>query len=320
MAPVENRTLGTSGLSISPLVLGGNVFGWTIDEKRSFEILDAWVDAGFNCIDTADVYSVWQPGGKGGESETIIGRWLKRSGKRDRVVLLTKVGWAMAEDRKGLAKTYVLEAVEESLSRLQTDTIDLYQSHVDDTALPVEEPLSAYAQLINQGKVRAIGASNFSAERLRSALEASSRDGLPAYSCLQPLYNLYDRSDYESALETVCLSHGLGVITYSSLRSGFLSGKYRNEEDLSKSLRGKRVKDFMNPRGMRILEAVTEVAAQLDTAPSTVALAWLISRPTVTAPIVSATSREQLAQLVAAPQLELEPDQLDLLGRASQKE
>jgi len=317
---MQNRTLGTSGLSISPLVLGGNVFGWTIDESQSFEILDAWVDAGFNCVDTANVYSVWQPGHQGGESETIIGRWLKRTGKRDRIVLATKVGWTMGDGRKGLARDYVVQAAEESLNRLQTDYIDLYQSHLDDPDLPVEEPLAAYAQLIEQGRVRAIGASNFTSERLRTALEASSRDSLPSYACLQPLYNLYDRDAYEASLETVCLSHGLGVITYSSLRSGFLSGKYRSEADLSKSVRGNRVKDFLNPRGLRILDAVTDVARQLECAPSTVALAWLLSRPTVTAPIVSATSREQLAELVAAPHLRLEAEHLDLLGRASRNE
>lgn len=317
---MQKRPLGRSGLNIAPLVLGGNVFGWTIDEERSFEILDAWVDAGFNCIDTANVYSVWKPGGQGGESETIIGRWLKRSGKRDRIVLATKVGWAMGDGGKGLARAYVLQAAEDSLERLQTDYIDLYQSHVDDMELPVEEPLTAYAELIAQGKVRAIGASNFSNLRLSSALEASSRDGLPAYTCLQPLYNLYDRSNFESSLESMCLANELGVITYSSLRSGFLSGKYRTEADLAQSVRGNRVKDFLNPRGFRIVDAVRDVAQQLNTAPSTVALAWLLSRPSVTAPIVSATSREQLAELVAAPKLRLEAEHLDLLGRASVNE
>jgi aryl-alcohol dehydrogenase-like predicted oxidoreductase len=314
---MDRRSLGTSGLSIAPLVLGGNVFGWTVDEPRSFELLDAFVDAGFNCIDTADVYSVWKPGNQGGESETTIGRWLQRTGKREKVVIATKVGWQMGHGGKGLSRAYILQAAEDSLKRLQTDYIDLYQSHVDDPETPVEEPLSAYAKLVEEGKVRAIGASNFTAERLTSALEAAREHGLPNYTCLQPLYNLYDREVYETALEGVCRQHKLGVIPYSSLRSGFLTGKYRTEADLSKSVRGARIKDYLNPRGFRILEALGTVSAQLDASLTSVALAWLLARPGITAPIVSATSREQLAALVAAPHLRLDPDQVDLLNTAS---
>jgi aryl-alcohol dehydrogenase-like predicted oxidoreductase len=317
---VTFRPLGTSGLSISSLVLGGNVFGWTVDEKRSFELLDAWVDYGFTSVDTADVYSVWKEGNRGGESETVIGRWLKRSGRRGSVQVFTKVGWSMGEGRQGLARQRILKAAEDSLSRLQTDYIDLYQSHLDDPQVPVEEPLSAYARLVEQGKVRAIGASNFTSERLTAALDASTKHGLPAYVSLQPLYNLYDRDGYEGALEGVCTRHGLGVIPYSSLRSGFLSGKYRSEADLSKSVRGKRVKDFLNPRGFRILEALDTVASRAGTSQTAVALAWLLARPSVTAPIVSATSLAQMAELVAGAALTLEPDQLTLLDGASRPE
>lgn len=314
------RTLGTSGLSVSPLAFGGNVFGWTIDEARSFELLDAWVDAGFNFIDTANAYSAWVPGHTGGESETILGRWLKRSGKREKVVLATKVGWAMADGGKGLSRSYVLNSAEASLKRLQTDYIDLYQSHLDDLEKPVEEPLHAYAQLIERGHVRAIGASNYTPERLTDALEAAGRLNLPAYASLQPLYNLYDRAVYEDALEEACVRHGLGVIPYSSLRSGFLSGKYRSEADLHKSVRGKRVKDFLTPRGFRILDALVDVSTQSNAAMASVALAWMLARPSITAPIVSATTREQLAQVVAAVDVKLSPAQLEQLNQASRNE
>jgi len=314
---MDRRSLGTSGLSIAPLVLGGNVFGWTVDEPRSFELLDAFVDAGFNCIDTADVYSVWKPGNQGGESETTIGRWLQRTGKREKVVIATKVGWQMGNGGKGLSRSYIMQAAEDSLKRLHTDYIDLYQSHLDDPDLPVDEPLSAYAKLVEQGKVRAIGASNFTAERLASALDAAREHSLPTYTCLQPLYNLYDREAYETALEGLCRKHGLGVIPYSSLRSGFLTGKYRSEADLSKSVRGARIKDYLNPRGFRILEALETVSTEMEVSLTSVALAWLLARPGITAPIASATSREQLAELVAAPRLKLAPNQVELLNRAS---
>jgi aryl-alcohol dehydrogenase-like predicted oxidoreductase len=235
---MKNRKIGHSGIAVAPLALGGNVFGWTVNEPTAFKILDAFVAAGFNLIDTADTYSRWVPGNKGGESETIIGKWLKRSGNREKVVIATKVGSEMEPDRRGLSKPYILREVEDSLQRLQTDTIDIYQSHKDDPVTPLEETLEAYAQLIKQGKVRAIGASNYGAKRLSEAMQISTQKGYPAYQCLQPRYNLYDREDYETSLEPVCTEKGLGVITYSSLASGFLTGKYRSGNDLAKSIRG----------------------------------------------------------------------------------
>lgn len=315
---MNSRPLGRSGLMIAPVVFGGNVFGWTIDEPTSFELLDAFVGAGFNGIDTADVYSNWKEGNRGGESETIIGRWLKRTGHRNKVVIATKVGWVTRETGKGLSRDHILRSAEGSLKRLQTDCIDLYQSHMDDPDTPMEETLSAYAELIQKGKVRAIGASNFSSERMSLALENSGKLGLPRYESLQPLYNLYDREGYENQLEACCLKHDLGVIPYSSLRSGFLTGKYRHESDLSKSARGARVvKEFLNDRGRRILAALDRVAAQLECSPARVALAWLLSRPSVTAPIVSATSLKQLEDIVAAPLLKLEPSHVEMLDQAS---
>lgn len=317
---MKRRALGSSGLEIAPIVFGGNVFGWTIDEARSFELLDAFVDAGFNCIDTADVYSIWKAGNLGGESETIIGRWLKRTGRRDKVVIATKVGWAKGDAGKGLSRDYILSSVEGSLRRLQTDYIDLYQSHVDDPDTRIDEPLSAYAELLEQGKVRAVGASNFTAERLTQSLEVSDRLGLPRYGCLQPLYNLYDRDGYENVLEACCNANHVGVIPYSSLRSGFLTGKYRTEADLSKSVRGGRVKEFLTERGFRILDALDSVAGQLNSSPTSVALAWLLARPSVTAPIVSATDRKQLLEILAAAELKLDSAHLETLNHASAPE
>lgn len=311
------RKLGQSGLSVAPFALGGNVFGWTADEATSFRILDAFVGAGFNLIDTADVYSRWAPGHQGGESETIIGRWLRGSGNRDKVLIATKVGMEMGPDAKGLSRSYILRAAERSLERLQTDRIDLYQSHQDDPATPLTETLGAYAELIRQGKVRAIGASNYTAERLAEALEVSRANGLPRYECLQPLYNLYDRQPFEEALEPLCAREGLGVITYFSLARGFLAGKYRSEADLTKSPRGGGVKQYLNERGNRILRALDAVAARYRTTPARVSIAWLLTRPSVTAPIASATSMEQLHELIEATRLELDAAAVDELTRAS---
>ena len=314
---MNRRELGRSGLQVSPLCLGGNVFGWTVDEATSFSLLDAWVDAGMNFVDTADVYSRWVPGHTGGESETIIGKWLQRSGKRDKIVLATKVGKDMGDGKVGLAPAYIRSAVEASLKRLQTDVIDLYQSHDDDATVPLADTLGAYADLIQAGKLRAIGASNFGAARLSEALAVSQAQGLPRYECLQPLYNLVERPAFEAELEAVCVQHGLGVITFFALASGFLSGKYRSEADLAKSARGQGVKKYLNPRGLRVLDALDAVAQRLNATPSQVALAWQIARPSVTAPIASATSLAQLADLVAAARLALDADALRTLNEAS---
>jgi len=314
---MKMRKLGNSGLEVSPLVFGGNVFGWTVDEPTSFCLLDAFVGAGFNFIDTADVYSKWAPGNKGGESESILGNWLKHSGKRQQVVIATKVGMEMGLGLKGLSKAYILRAVEDSLQRLQTDYIDLYQSHADDAETPLTETLETYGQLVKQGKVRAIGASNYGAERLGEALRVSKQHGFPSYQSLQPNYNLYDRAEYETQLEAVCRDKGLGVIPYFSLASGFLTGKYRSEGDLTASPRGEFVKKYLNERGFRILRALDEVARELHSTPTKIALAWLLARPSITAPIASATSLEQLNDLIAASQLELDQASIERLNHAS---
>ena len=315
---MNKRKLGHSGLETLPLALGGNVFGWTVDEPASFALLDAFVAAGFSLIDTADVYSVWAPGHAGGESETIIGNWMKQSGKRQDVVIATKAGMEMAPGKKGLSRDHILRSVEDSLKRLRTDYIDLYQSHIDDEATPLDETLETYARLVEQGKVRAIGASNYKAERLAEALLVSERLGYPSYQTLQPLYNLYDRADYETNLEPLCLGKGLGVISYFSLASGFLTGKYRSEDDLSKSPRGRRTKQYLNDRGFRILKALDQVSSNLDSTPGRVALAWLIARPSITAPIASATNLEQLDDLIGATRLELDSVSIALLNEASE--
>jgi len=314
---VKKRKLGKSGLEVAPFALGGNVFGWTADEATSFKILDAFVAHGFNLIDTADTYSRWAQGNHGGESETIIGKWLKQRGVRSKVVIATKVGMEMSPDKKGLSKAYILREAEESLKRLQTDYIDLYQSHTDDAATPPQETLEAYGQLVKQGKVRVIGASNFSAERLAQSLELSEVHAYPRYESLQPHYNLYERSEYEAKLEPLCREKGIGVITYFSLARGFLTGKYRAEADLSKSPRGGGVKSHLNDRGMRILDALDKVAKQFRSTPARVALAWLIARPSVTAPIASATSVEQLDDLAGAMSLELDAASIGVLNQAS---
>jgi aryl-alcohol dehydrogenase-like predicted oxidoreductase len=316
---MEKRKLGNSGLEVSPLCFGGNVFGWTAGEPMSFKLLDAFVAAGFNFIDTADSYSTWAPGHKGGESETVIGNWLRARGQRDRLIIATKVG-SEVMGRKGLSKAYIVSEVEESLKRLETDYIDLYQSHRDDSSTPVEETLEAYDQLVSQGKVRAIGASNFTAARLAQSLAAGRLLGYPCYETLQPNYNLYERADYETNLESVCVKEGLAVIPYFSLASGFLTGKYRREEDLAKSARGKFVSKYLNERGFRILDALDQVAKQLGAAPGQIAIAWLLARPSITAPIASATNLDQLRDLLDTVNLKLDQASLDQLNQASAHE
>jgi aryl-alcohol dehydrogenase-like predicted oxidoreductase len=314
---MNKRKLGDSGLEISPLVFGGNVFGWTLDEASSFKLLDAFVAAGFNAIDTADVYSKWVPGHTGGESETILGKWLARGGNRNKVIVATKVGMEMAPDKKGLSKAYILRAAEDSLRRLQTDRIDLYQSHTDDADIPIEETLGAYAELIAKGKVRAIGASNYKADRFAQALEISKKSRLPRYESLQPLYNLYDRADFEAELEPLCLKEGIGVINYFPLASGFLSGKYRSERDVEQRPRARLLKKYVNERGFKILNALDQVAKKYNATPARVSLAWLLARPSITAPIVSATSIEQLNDLIACVELKLDRASIELLNQAS---
>jgi aryl-alcohol dehydrogenase-like predicted oxidoreductase len=313
---MQHRRLGRSSLSVAPLAFGGNVFGWSVDEKRSFELLDRFVDAGFNLIDTADVYSAWVSGNRGGESETIIGKWLRQSGKRDRVLIATKVAkWA---EHKGLSPVNIQQAVDGSLKRLQTDYIDLYQAHEDDAGVPLHETLGAFSRLIEQGKVRVIGASNYGADRFAEALDVAARHGLPRYESLQPEYNLMVREDYEKHLEPLVTKEQVGVINYYALASGFLSGKYRSEADLGKSAaRAAAVRKFLDRRGLAVLAALDEIAAAHRATPSQVALAWLMARPSITAPIASATSVEQLDELVGAAGLELARDEIARLDAAS---
>jgi aryl-alcohol dehydrogenase-like predicted oxidoreductase len=315
---MDYRPLGRSALQVSPLCFGGNVFGWTADEATSFSLLDAWVDAGFNFIDTADVYSRWAPGHTGGESETVIGKWLRRSGKRSKVIIATKVGNDMGDGKAGLKPAYIRQAVEDSLRRLQVDCIDLYQSHKDDESTRIEETLEAFAHLIKTGKVRAIGASNYTAPRLQQALEISSRQGLPRFESLQPLYNLYDRAVFERDLQPLCVAQEIGVINFYSLAAGFLTGKYRSGADADKSARGKTtVSKYLNERGLRILAALDQVAAATGSTPGQVAIAWLLTRPGIASPIASATSLAQLNELVKAAQLKLDPATVAALDRAS---
>lgn len=313
---MEKRTLGKTDLTIAPIVFGGNVFGWTIDEQKSFEILDHFVGSGFNFIDTADVYSTWVPGNKGGESETIIGNWLKKTNKRQEIVIATKVGSDMGQG-KSLKKDYIINAVEHSLSRLQTDYIDLYFSHFDDENTPVDETLGAYESLIKAGKVRWLGASNFSADRLKESLLFSANNNIPRYEVYQPGYNLFDREEFEQSHEKICLDHGLGVITYYSLASGFLTGKYRSEDDLKKSQRGGGVKKFLNERGFKILDALDQVAETHGVEQASVALAWLLQRPSVTAPIASVTDLSQIKSFTEAANLTLTAEDISLLDQAS---
>ncbi|HLF12560.1 MAG TPA: aldo/keto reductase [Gammaproteobacteria bacterium] len=314
---MDKRPLGNTGISIAPLVLGGNVFGWTADEHTSFAILDRFLDAGLNAIDTADSYSQWVPGHRGGESETIIGKWLKKSPRRrDKAVIITKVGMELGPDKKGLSAKRIAQAADDSLRRLQTDHIDLYLSHYPDAATPVEETLLAYEHLMQQGKVKAIGCSNFDAAQLREALDVAAAKGLPRYEVLEPEYNLYARGKYEGALRDLCIAEGLGVIPYFGLASGFLTGKYRSKADLGKSVRGQRIEKYLDARGMRILGALDAVAIAHDAQPAEVALAWLIAREGVTAPIASATTLEQLESLIRATQLALTEADIGLLDAA----
>jgi len=314
---MEYKKLGRTELEVSPLCFGGNVFGWTVDEATSFSLLDRFVDAGLNFIDTADAYSAWANGNVGGESETIIGNWLKSRGLRDRVVIATKVGSEMGPDEKGLSPAYIRKAVDASLKRLQTDYIDLYQSHWDDPETPFEDTLGAYKELIDAGKVRAIGASNLTPERLTEALDVARQHNLPRYETLQPLYNLYDRADFENGLEAICRDNEIGVIPYYALAAGFLTGKYRSAEDLGQSARGKTVEKYLTDRGSRIIAALDEVARSVDATQAQVAIAWLIAHPSITAPIASATRLTQLGELIGAAELKLSEDDLALLNKAS---
>ncbi|MDK1384014.1 aldo/keto reductase [Sinorhizobium sp. 8-89] len=315
---MEKRRLGRSGLSIAPLVFGGNVFGWTADEKTSFALLDAFFEAGFNAVDTADVYSSWAPGNKGGESETIIGKWLKQSAHaRDEAVIVTKVGSELGPDRKGLSRRWIMQAVEDSLRRLQTDHIDLYLSHWPDPETPYEETLAAYDMLLAEGKVRAIGASNLDAAQLRDALDVSATKGLPRYDVLQPEYNLYDRASYDGPLRDLSIAEDIGVITYFSLARGFLSGKYRSHKDLEGSARGGGVEKYLDGRGMRILGVLDEIAEETGAKQTEIALAWIIAREGVTAPIASATNLDQLASLVKSAELKLSEEAIGKLNDVS---
>lgn len=314
---MEKRLLGNSGIEVSPLAFGGNVFGWTIDQPTSFKLLDEFVDAGFNLIDTADSYSRWAPGHKGGESETIIGNWLKQRSDRDKIIIATKVGSDMGEG-KNLKRDYIFRSVEGSLKRLQTDYIDLYQSHFDDENTPVEETMEAFAELVQQGKVRAIGASNLSIERLRASNDHSKAKGLPRYETLQPHYNLYDREKFEKEYQGYCLENNISVLPYFSLASGFLTGKYRSEKDFSKSIRGSSLDKYMNERGFKILHALDEVSQGHNTKPATVAIAWLLAQPAITAPIASATNTDQLNELINAANLKLDKEAIELLNKASE--
>jgi aryl-alcohol dehydrogenase-like predicted oxidoreductase len=314
---MEKRELGKSELYTAPLVFGGNVFGWTVKGNDTAVLLDAFLDAGFNTIDTADVYTRWVEGNKGGESETEIGKWLKQSGKRDQVIIATKVGSELDSERKGLKKDYIIKAAEDSLKRLQTDYIDLYQSHYDDPSTPVEETLRAYDQLVQEGKVRAIGTSNMSVERLHESLKVSVEKGLIAYQTLQPEYNLFDREKYETTYEPFLKEKNIGVINYFSLASGFLSGKYRSESDLQGRSRARSVKKYLNERGFKILKALDEAAARYSVSQSAIALAWLIARPSVTAPIVSATNLDQLKEFAKAANLKLSDETIEALNTAS---
>jgi aryl-alcohol dehydrogenase-like predicted oxidoreductase len=315
---VELKAVGSTSLKVAPLVFGGNVFGWTADKQRSFELLDVFVGSGFNCIDTADVYSRFAPGLTGGESESVIGEWLAREpGRREKIVLCTKVGMEMGPGRKGLSAAYIERAAEASLRRLRTDRIDLYISHVDDPDTPLEETLRAYERLARAGKVRAIGASNYSADRLELALQASKSLGVPAYQSLQPLYNLYDREAYEGSLAQVCRTHDLAVFPYFALASGFLTGKYRDRAALAGRARGEFVARYLDDRGMRLLAALDRIASGRGRPLAQIALAWLLARPGITAPIASATTRKQLEEILAAVDIRLRPEEVLQLDTAS---
>ena len=315
---MEKRKLGKSGIEIAPIAFGGNVFGWTADEATSHKLLDAFVDEGFSFVDTADVYSRWAPGNKGGESETVIGNWLKKDkSKRNKVVIATKCGMDMPNVGQGLSRAHIVKSVDASLKRLNTDRIDLYQSHRDDPNTPQEETLSTYAELVKAGKIRAIGASNFEAPRLAEAAKIAKEKGLPHYESLQPHYNLMERGLFEGALENECLKQGIGVIPYYSLASGFLSGKYRSDADLGKSKRGAGVQKYLNDKGHAVLKALDDAAKKHNANNTQVALAWLMQRKSITAPIVSATSVEQLKDLIAAPRITLDAQSIAAIDKAS---
>ncbi|MBS7231589.1 aldo/keto reductase [Flavobacterium psychroterrae] len=314
---MQNKTLGNSTIEIAPLVFGTNVFGWTTDQKMTQNLLDVFTDAGFNALDTADIYSKWVSGHEGGESEIAIGKWLKESGKRDQVILATKVGAEISETKKGLSKKYIIQAAEDSLKRLQTDYIDLYQSHYDDLNTPIEETLEAYDTLIKAGKVRIIGASNFTPERLEASLKISAENNLPSYQTFQPEYNLYDRQDFETNIRRITLKNNLSVISYFSLASGFLTGKYRDKTGLKDSKRGGFVEKYLDEKGFRILKALDQTASKHNSVPGTIALAWIMNQSGITAPIVSATNPAQLAEILNATSIKLDPQDLALLDTAS---
>lgn len=313
---MQKRTIGKSDLHVAPLAFGGNVFGWTVDEATSFKLLDAFVAGGFNLVDTADMYSSWAPGHVGGESETVVGNWLKARGNRDQVVIATKVGGDMGEG-KNLRKDYILRAVEASLKRLRTDYIDLYQTHWDDPGMPIAETLEALDQLVRAGKVRWIGASNYSPERLQESMRISASMGLAAYVSLQPRYNLFDRDVFERDYAPICEEHGLGVMNYYALASGFLTGKYRSETDFSKSVRGSSMPKYLTPHGLKILAALDAVSERLGSTPAAVSLAWLMARPHIVAPIASSTSIAQLNELMSAAELHLSKEDMAELDAAS---
>ena len=314
---MQKRQLGKSNIEIAPLVFGGNVFGWTVDEQGSFKLLDAFLDAGFDCVDTADVYSKWKSGNKGGESETIIGNWFKARGNRAKVILATKCGLEMAPDKKGLSKAYIVRAVEDSLKRLQTDYIDLYQSHRDDLVTPVDETMEAHAQLVKAGKVRVVGASNFDAERLKASLDASAKAGIPRYETLQPLYSLVERKEFDGPLQDLCVKEQIGVIPYYSLASGFLTGKYRTEADLAGKARGAGAGKYLNEKGLGVLAALDAAAAKHEATLAQVALAWLLAQPAIAAPIASATSLDQLRDIMKSVDLKLDAASIAALDKAS---
>lgn len=315
---MENRRkLGKSDLMVSPITFGGNVFGWTLNEKESFRILDAFVDAGFNFIDTADTYSLWAPGNSGGESETIIGNWMKERGNREKVLIATKVGGEITETKKGLRPDYIKRAVEESLTRLQTDHIDLYQSHYDDLNTPVSETMTAFNELVEEGKVRYIGTSNLSADRIKESNQFARDENMAEYVSIQPHYNLYERQRFEDEYLPLIEEEKMAVINYYALASGFLTGKYRNEKDLGKSPRGGGIKKYLDERGQKILRALDEVSADLGVPQAQIAIAWLLHKPFITSPIASATSLEQLDDLIGAASLKLSSDHVELLDKAS---
>jgi aryl-alcohol dehydrogenase-like predicted oxidoreductase len=314
---MEKRQLGQSSLHVYPITFGGNVFGWTADQAMSFKLLDGFVAAGFNFIDSADVYSRWVPGNTGGESEVIIGNWLKARGGRDKVIIATKLGIEIAPGKKGLSRKYMMQAVEDSLRRLQTDYIDLYQSHRDDPETPIEETLSAYADLVKQGKVREIGASNFSAPRLAESLKISKEKGLPRYESLQPQYSLVERAEFEGPIEELCLQEKIGVIGFYSIASGFLTGKYRSAADAEGRARGSRVTKYLTDYGFGVIAALDDVAKRYNALPVQIAMAWLMARPSVTAPIASATNLDQLAELLKSAEIKLDADAIEQIDKAS---